>query len=59
MSMHVPALLAPSIAGKADVDAIAVAAERRHGIIETLITAFVVVVVITLISAVGVALELG
>jgi hypothetical protein len=56
--MHVPALHAPPMSDEASIDAAAANAERRREVIETLTTVFAVVVVITLISAVGVALEL-
>jgi hypothetical protein len=58
MSMHVPALHAPPIPADTELDAADAAAERRRDFIETVTTALVVMMMITLISAVGVVLEL-
>ena len=58
MSMHVPALDVAPVADETDLDQAAALAERRREFIETMTTVFVVMVAITLISVVGVALEL-
>jgi hypothetical protein len=58
MSMHVPALHAPPIPADAEPDAAAEAVERRRDFIETSTTVFVVVMAVTLISALNVALQL-
>lgn len=58
MTLHIPTLDAPPVPAGVD-DPVAAAAEQRRRYIESLVTVLLTAAAITLISVVGVALELG